>query len=248
MLDDHPMFMSNSTLDDKIEYIRQMIPSVARAKVRKFRQVGLPDADVRDAVLRFAINRTAAFGALGFNEEYTREKYASWVQNSVEEALATPYVDDLNEADRRLPGWMPGVPFNLANGEIWWLPTLTVAKEPRQLNDGTIDMQYPWCQREGGAQILTEIIRIQQDKSPYNMLPCARRLITILLQWNYRVTDVECIRLAPVDFYDPSSFGEVVGKLDEDSTPEDAVKAFMTVETLSPLSRIVVPVAQDFGL
>lgn len=216
------------------------------AKVRQLREAGGDDAEIRKTVFSLTIDRTQQFNAYGIDMEYHRETVVATFQRAIEDALAVKPPATLHEAGRRLEGWAEGAWIILADGHPWSFPILSLKKEPRTLNDGRIDLQYPWTWQAWGLDLFKKAIHLTVVAG--DPAAASRTLFEIgciLLRQNYRLEDDECHRLMPLSIGDAVCWGELAATFEIDAA--DALIADRQLAFGMALVELITRIMFDLG-
>jgi hypothetical protein len=96
-----------------------IIPASAVAKVRRLREAGHTEDEVRSLATEFMTSFKQPFGLYGMEMEYARETVAAASQRALADALAEPPRQPLTERLRRSAKWGDGLRRELTNGEEW---------------------------------------------------------------------------------------------------------------------------------
>jgi len=233
-----------------VEAVKSLLLQIAspwvKAKVRQLREAGGDEAEIRKTIFSLAINRTQQFNAYGIDMEYHRETVVATFQRAIEDALAAKPPAKLHEAGRRLEGWAEGAWIILADGHPWSFPILSLKKEPRTLNDGRIDLQYPWTWQAWGLDLFKKAIHLTVVAG--DPAAASRTLFEIgciLLRQNYQLEDDECHRLMPLSIGDAACWGELAATAEID--PADAKIADRQLAFGMALAELVTRIMFDLG-
>jgi len=199
--------MAPEGIPDDAEAFR-CVNLLVHGKVRRLRSDGKPDDEIREAVLASMTDRSPNPIA----GEYRRERWTSWVQNTLADALAAPPEEELDEFQRRLPNWAEGRWVELADGRRWSFPVLSLDFQAETL--GAQDITKLWLLRyDWGPKLYLALVGMRTYAAGGDLLLASGQILaaaSALLQSHYRLTDDECRRLMPIVANDPVCAGELL--------------------------------------